>query len=301
MNKWIIDTDAGIDDAGAIMLALASKLDVVAITTVSGNTCEDNVFRNVKEILRVCGKDIPIYRGAKRPILNQNCYCPEYHGEDGLNGYWSTHLEIEDFGRSTSNETAANAIVRLALETPGINIMCLGPLTNLALAFCIDQSLSFSRVEIMGGTLEAIGNITTLAEFNIFTDPEAAAIVFERCPHLIMTPWESTNRQEISLSKEFFEIFKEGGPRSKFFWEIGNNMTAFCDGVAAAVAIDPSIALEVDEYPVVVELYGKYSRGHTVIMRDEISLRDSSLKRMKIIRRVDAERFKQMIIELIKD
>ena len=300
MDKWIIDTDAGVDDAGAIMLALQSHLDIVAITTLSGNTCEDNVYRNVKEILRVFEKKIPVYRGARRPLLNQNNHCPEYHGEDGFNNYWTTHSEQEGW-TDKSEEFAPNAIARLAKSNENLNIMCLGPLTNLALAFCIDESLSFNRVEIMGGTLEAIGNTTALAEFNIFVDPEAAAIVFERCPHLIMTPWEATIRPEVSLNSEFFEQFESRGKKGQFFKEIVSRTTYFCDGVASAVAIDPSLAIEVDEYPVVVELYGKYSRGHTVIMRDDKSLGDTSLKRMKIIRKIDGDRFKQMILDLIRD
>ena len=87
MEKWIIDTDAGVDDAQALILALCSNIDVVAITTVSGNTPETNVYKNVCEILRVCDKDTQIYRGATRPIINQTDYCPDYHGEDGLNNY----------------------------------------------------------------------------------------------------------------------------------------------------------------------------------------------------------------------
>lgn len=299
-RRFIIDTDAGIDDAVAIMLALCSNLEIVAITTVSGNTNEDNVYRNVKEVLRVCQKTVPIYRGAKRPLVNPALYCPEYHGEDGLFDYWSTHTD--QYFPEETQEKAANAIVRLSSEDPSLGIICLGPLTNLAIAYCINENLKFSSIEIMGGTIDAIGNVTELAEFNIHIDPEAAHIVFDRSPTLIMTPWETTAIHELTILPDLYERLIGGGPKSQFFGSIYNTRSVkyVCDALAMAVAIDPSIVTEVEEYPVVVELSGKYSRGLTAVLRDR-STKQKDLKKFKIIRNIDSKRFAQILYESIRD
>lgn len=297
-RKFIIDTDVGVDDSVAVMLALSAKIDIVAITTVSGNTSEDNVYRNVKEVLRVCQKSIPIYRGAKRPLINETFYVPQYHGIDGLRNYWDTHTD--QYFPEETHEKAANAIVRLALEDPSIGIICLGPLTNLAIAYTLEENLKFSSVEIMGGTIDAIGNMTYLSEFNIFTDPEAAHIVFERSLNLVMTPWETTIIPELTITPDLYQKLIGGGLKSKFFEDVYKEREFVCDALAMAAAIDPSIITVVEEFPVVVELSGKYSRGFTAVLRDEIS-KQNNMKKVRIIRNLNSTRFAQMLVDAIRD
>lgn len=299
-RRFIIDTDAGIDDAVAIMLALSSQLDIVAITTVSGNTSEENVYRNVKEVLRVCQKSIPIYRGAKRPIVNPAVYYTEYHGEDGLFNYWATHTD--QYFPEETHEKAANAIVRLASEDPTLGIICLGPLTNLAIAYCINENLKFSSIEIMGGTVDGIGNVTELAEFNIYIDPEAAHIVFDRSPTLTITPWETTAIHELTILPELYQRLIGGGPKSQFFECIYNTrgLKYVCDALTVAAAIDPSIITEFEESTMAVELSGKYSRGFTPVFRDR-STKQKDAKKFKIVKNLDSNRFAQMLFESIRD
>ena len=298
-RRFIIDTDVGVDDSVAVMLALSSSnIEIVAITTVSGNTCEDNVYRNVKEVLRVCQKQIPIYRGAKRPLINEPFYVPQYHGHDGLRDYWDTHTD--QYFPEVTNEKAANAIIRLVSEDPSIGIICLGPLTNLAIAYTLEENLKFSAVEIMGGTIDAIGNVSYLSEFNIFADPEAAHIVFERTTNLVMTPWETTIIPDLTITHELYQKLIGGGPKSKFFEDVYKEREYVCDALAMAAAIDPSIITVMEEFPVVVELSGKYSRGFTAVLRDMIS-KQQNLKKVRIIRNLDSKRFAQMLVDAIKD
>ena len=295
MNKWIIDTDAGVDDAQALILALSSDIEVIAITTVSGNTPESNVYRNVCEILRVCKKDINIYRGAIRPIINTANSCPEFHGDDGLNNYWLTHspsnFPVEN------QEAAASAIARLSKEHPGVNIICLGPLTNLATAYLLEKNLSFGRIEIMGGTSDAIGNITALAEFNIHQDPEAAFIVFDRSPNIVITPWETTSREELRLNQNLYKKMMVDTEKGRLLKEISKCDRVMCDVVAMAVAIDPSIIISYENRHVAIELAGNYSRGHTVVCRDVDSIQNPNLKRFQIVKSIDYERYYKMLID----
>ena len=296
MEKWIIDTDAGVDDALALILALSSNIEVVAITTLSGNTCESNVYRNVCEILRVCNKTTPIFRGALRPIINQSKPCPEHHGDDGLGNYWLSHSD--SYFPEESTERAASAIVRLSKEHPQLKIICLGPLTNLATAYLLEPTLTFGGgIEIMGGTIDAIGNTTALAEFNIYTDPEAAFIVFQRAPSLVITPWEACE-EKLSLYQHIVDQF-EDNEKANFVKKIAKVGTFYCDSIAMAAALDPSAISSFEERPILVELGGNFSRGHTIVCRDRDSAGEH-LKRFKIIRAVDPDKFFRLLFNSLR-
>lgn len=186
--------------------------------------------------------------------------------------------------------------MRLSKEHPGIGIICLGPLTNLATAFLIDPTLSFGKIEIMGGTSDSIGNITDLAEFNIYQDPEAAFIVFERASHVVITPWETVNKPEILVTAEIHESWNLETKKAKFLREIIKSRFQLCDGIAVAAAIDPSIITDYEERSIFVELGGNYSRGHTIIRKSERFLDKNPGKNFKLIRRVDPEKFYKMVL-----
>ena len=190
-QKLIIDTDCGVDDAIALLMALADPaVEIVGITCVSGNVTLDHVVQNVPIVLDAVGAGpIPIFRGAERPILAPLYHASDVHGEDGLGD--------AGFPRSTrpiSDEHAALAIVRLAREYPGATLVALGPLTNVALAMAIEPNLPqlLGQSVIMGGAVRALGNTSAVAEFNIYADAEAAAMVFERGLNPTMAGWELT-------------------------------------------------------------------------------------------------------------
>lgn len=174
-KKVVIDTDPGIDDAMAIMLAVKSeKLDVLALTTVCGNTTIQNTTRNAQYLLRELDiTTIPVYSGAKKPLKRK--LRPAFiHGESGLVG-------VNPDNKPILTGNAADMILALARKNPGeITLITLGPLTNLAKAIQKDPQgvQMLAEVVMMGGAIKTAGNMNRVAEFNIFVDPEAADIVF---------------------------------------------------------------------------------------------------------------------------
>lgn len=179
MEKIIIDTDPGIDDAVAILLALAAKneLDVVGMTTVNGNVGVEQVTKNLFKILRIAERnDIPVYKGNAKPLMREMDHCEEFHGDDGLG-----NLGFEDTEVCVGNESATDYLIRKVKEEKGeITLVPIGPLTNIAEAIQKDPEFvkNVKRVVIMGGA-EGKGNMSPHAEFNFWTDPEAAKIVFQ--------------------------------------------------------------------------------------------------------------------------
>lgn len=172
----LLDVDTGIDDAMAI--ALATQLDrheLVAVTTVAGNVPITNTTPNTLRVLEWLDHDIPVYRGMHAPLSRPLLTAGHVHGDDGLGG-WEAPGPLT----STSDVTAPEAIVRLAREYPGeIVFAFVGPLTNLAVALLLEPELPslVSRLVVMGGAFFNPGNVSHDAEFNIYVDPEAAALV----------------------------------------------------------------------------------------------------------------------------
>lgn len=190
-TKLIIDTDCGIDDAIAILMALADpEIEVLGITCVHGNVPIDLVTRNVALVLDVVGaKPIPIFRGAARPLLGVSVHAHNVHGHDGL-GDAGFPLST----RYIDPASGVPALVHLVTENPGCTLVALGPLTNLALALAIEPKLPdlLRSTVIMGGAVQGVGNTTPVAEFNIYADPEAASIVFERGLNPTVLTWDAT-------------------------------------------------------------------------------------------------------------
>ncbi|MGI8475970.1 MAG: nucleoside hydrolase [Thermomicrobiales bacterium] len=174
----ILDVDTGIDDAMALALAVASpEVDLLAVTTLAGNV---DVTRTTDNTLRVLewlgGGDVPVHRGASHPLTRPHRDAAFVHGTNGLG-----NSQFPPASRSTAADRGPAAIVRLALQRPGeIMLVCVGPLTNLAIALNVEPSLPrlLKRLVIMGGAYGVPGNVTPHAEFNIFVDPEAAEQVF---------------------------------------------------------------------------------------------------------------------------
>ena len=195
-KKIIIDTDTGIDDAMAILMALEAHkrkaVEVIAVTAVSGNTTEPDAERSILRTLDAAGcGDIPVYKGAEEALVIPYPHEEHYHGEDGFN---NVKFPTSPDMRRINKEPAWNVISRLSKEYPHeITIVAIGPLTNVALAMKTDPGLAerLREMFIMGGNIEGYGNVTEAAEFNFHADPEAAYIVLRltRCPTMI-APWE---------------------------------------------------------------------------------------------------------------
>ena len=194
-RKIIIDTDPGHDDTLAIMLIEKSRLfDILAITTVAGNSTVQNTTNNARYILDLLGSHTPLFSGAASPIKRELTQA-NVHGESGLAG--ATIKKQEPLSGNASDK-----IIEIVKKNPNqITILTLAPLTNLAQAFQKDPSIIplIQSVVIMGGAIAVPGNKNRVAEFNIFVDPDAADIVFRSKTQKTLIPLDVCNHVFLSL------------------------------------------------------------------------------------------------------
>jgi purine nucleosidase len=248
----LIDTDPGIDDALALMLALRSpELDVRGITTVHGNVPVERGTRNAFRILDLLDRrDIPVAAGAAVPLLRELRTAEIVHGSDGLADLVTTEVEASPDGAA-----GPAFLVRALEEADGpMTVITLGPLTNLAiaLAFAPQVAERIERIVAMGGAVRSEGNATPAAEFNVLADPEAAAIVLRSGAPLTLVPLDVTMRA--IFPGEWSERLRESeDPVERFAGGLGSHVTgiyrqyygidgfALHDPLAVAVALDPSL------------------------------------------------------------
>ena len=188
----LIDTDPGVDDALAILMAFNDpRHEVVGLTIAAGNVGLRHTVRNALKLCEVAGRDdVPVFAGTPEPLLHPAPDAADVHGNDGFGD-----IGYAPSARNVEGEHAALAILRLSHVHAGrLLLVALGPLTNLALALKLDPTLPqrVARLVVMGGAVTAHGNITPAAEFNIAFDPEAAYIVFSAFAHVDLADWEAT-------------------------------------------------------------------------------------------------------------
>ncbi len=196
----LIDTDTASDDAVALIMALRSpEVRVAAITVVAGNVPVAQATSNALFTAELCGSNVPVYSGAEAPLLRKLVIADWFHGADGLgdHGYRPAKRRAEP-------GHAVDALIKTVHENPGIEIVTLGPLTNVAMALLREPKLAASvkRCVVMGGAPCCEGNVTPAAEFNIWVDPEAARIVFRSGLPLELCTSSSEHYVEIEVSSE---------------------------------------------------------------------------------------------------
>ncbi|MBN1563851.1 MAG: nucleoside hydrolase [Anaerolineae bacterium] len=276
--RLIIDTDAGVDDSQAIMMALTQPgVSVEAITTLTGNTHVNWVTRNVSATLDVMQADVPIYRGAERPLIPGYWEPVDLMGNDGLGNYQNRPQQ----DRPLEAEHAVKALIRLVNESPGeYTIVALGPMTNLALACHLDPDFpqKVGQLVFMGGTIAAMGNTRNLtAEYNMYVDPEAALVVLDRFPASSMVSWETTVQHGFSWA-DYDALAALETPAGRFFRETGQTTADFLRGLnrdgigyllpdplAMAITLDPALIRASDHRYVTMEVQGAQTRGQTII------------------------------------
>ncbi|MEX2555430.1 MAG: nucleoside hydrolase [Actinomycetota bacterium] len=185
----VLDCYPGHDDVVAILLAHRFT-DLRAVTTVSGNAPLDRTTHNALVALSLLGADVPVSPGASRPLVVEPYHFPQIHGDSGLAG-----PDLPDPRRGPETMNAVECLLAESRTTDGLWIVATGPLTNVALALRADPALGrrLGGISIMGGGLD-FGNVTPGAEYNIWADPEAAAVVFESGVPLVMCPLDVTHR-----------------------------------------------------------------------------------------------------------
>ena len=191
----IIDTDPGQDDAIAILLALASEeLDVLGVCAVAGNVPLTLTERNARALVELSGRtEVPVMAGADRPLERPLVTAEHVHGRTGLDG-----ANLPEPSIALAGTDAIDWTVRTVMERePGTVTLCaLGPLTNVAAALQREPALAahLREIVLMGGGYFEGGNITPMAEFNIYVDPEAADIVFRSGARITMAPLDVTHK-----------------------------------------------------------------------------------------------------------
>ena len=275
-QRVIIDTDPGTDDALAIYLALNSpELQVEAFTVVPGNITAEQGLDNALKLLSVAGRcDIPIAAGAKQPLLQKVYTAGYWHGKNGI-----ADIELPESKCKVDPRFAPDLIIELIHKHPHeITLIPVGPLTNIALAISKDPSIVAlaKNIVIMGGSISG-GNVTGVAEANIFGDPEAAEIVFNAGWTVTMVG-SDVGEQTLMRRKELTELQAGHGPVNDVVTKIarfyierseknGWDGAAMYDPLAVAVAFDPSL-VTLKPMHIDVETRGQYTRGETVPNRN---------------------------------
>ncbi|NQY60387.1 nucleoside hydrolase [Cognatishimia sp.] len=211
MTKIIIDTDPGIDDAMAIFYAAAAEdIDLLGLTAIFGNVTVDTATRNALRLVEAAGLDIPVARGADKPLEMPHIKPSAHvHGDEGFGDIPA----MTPKGKAV-DETAAEFLVRMAREHKGELVLCpIGPLTNIALAIQADPEFASNvdRIVLMGGSYKEGGNITPFAEANIYHDPHAAEVVFASSATVEMVGLDVTH--QILCTKEDFAAMAEAAPK----------------------------------------------------------------------------------------
>jgi purine nucleosidase len=278
VKRIIIDTDTGVDDALAIILALRSpELRVEAITTVAGNVDVEKCTRNCLLLLDVLQpKRFPVVaQGAKRPLVRRLVTAPEVHGDDGLG---DIALRYPTPKKGTTNKDATEIILALLQKHPRqITIVAIGPLTNIAHALKRDfKTMKKTReIVIMGGAFEVAGNTGPVAEFNMYVDPEAADRVLRSGIPITLIPLDVT-QQVVLRRPDVVRLAHKGSNQigrfiermTKKYMQYHKTTEGFSGGylhdpLAVGVAVDRRFVRCRDVH-VEVETHGELTRGMTV-------------------------------------
>ncbi len=299
-TRLLIDTDPGVDDALAILMAHAHA-DVAGLTIAAGNVGLVHTVGNALKLLELIDAPTPVFPGCAAPLVRAADDAAFVHGADGFGdtGYLPA-------ARRAADEHAALAIVRLARVHEGaLTLVAMAPLTNLALALKLDPALPqrVARLVIMGGEVTGRGNTGRVAaEFNIAFDPEAAHVVFSAWPRFTLVDWELTTRHGIAFAT-MARWLAADDPRARFFAALSRKTRAWteargrprllvADALAMAVALAPEIVQGAETRHVAVELDGALSRGATVVDWDGRLGRPANAE---IVTAVDQVRFEALV------
>ena len=236
----LLDCDPGHDDAIALLVAsFSSKLNLLGVTTCSGNQTVEKTTRNAHNLLNFFKRsDIPLVKGHHNPIERPSRICPEIHGESGLDGF-----DFPKYKDMSLSIEACDFIIKIVKENKGLTIVTTGPMTNLGLAFKKDPSIKeyIKEIVLMGGSTTD-GNITKEAEFNILVDPEAADICFRSGVPLKMVGLNVTRQILVTeeVIKEAEKIKTRGGDLFVKLMKVFNKNQKEFFGLEAAPLHDPA-------------------------------------------------------------
>lgn len=298
-RKIIIDTDPGIDDAVAIAIALFDEsLDVQLITTVAGNVDVEKTTNNALKLVEFFGKDVPVAKGAKKPLVLELEDASHIHGKTGLDGY-----EFKESNRKPLEDDAIVAMKKVIMESDSpITLMPIGPLTNIALLLSVYPEVkeNIQEIVLMGGSITR-GNKTPMGEFNMATDPEAADIVFRSGLPIVMCGLDLG--EQALLYREDSERIRRLNKTGEMIYSLFKHYRGgrldkglkMYDSFAIAYILKPEIFKTQDCF-VAVETSSPLTKGCTVVDLNNYWGREPNVK---VCLDVDENKFKEWLISAI--
>jgi purine nucleosidase len=304
MRRLLVDTDTAADDAVAMVMALRHPgVRVEAITVVAGNVPVDQGVQNALYTLELLEERVPVFRGAQRPLLASLKTSQFIHGEDGMG---DIGLPLQ--GREPYPGHAVDALLETAERYPGeVTLVALGPLTNVAMALHREPSFAGKVKEcvMMGGAADHLGNMTPVAEFNVWVDPEAAKVVVSSGMPLKMVGLDVSRKHAVFTPEESAELRGVGTPLAEFCVDIQRVVLNEWDGgfeladpIAMAVALDPEVATRVERHFVAVETGGEWCRGQTVV--DHHGITGEYEPNVEVVEEASRKRFLEMLYEAVR-
>ncbi len=300
--QMIIDCDPGHDDAMALVVA-ARHADLLGVTTVAGNAPLSSTTRNARVILDLIGSTVPLHEGAERPLIAPPPGLQKAHGESGLDG-----ADLPEPSRPADSANAIEFIIETCRATEGVWLVPIGPLTNIALALrgAPDLARRIAGISLMGGG--TFGNKTAAAEFNIWADPEAAAIVFGYGGPLKMSGLDVTHQLQASPPR-IDAVRKIGGSLANTLADLlafysaayvrhhSEMFGAAVHDPCAVMALTHPDLFTIRSQSVQIETSGEHTRGMTLIDLRPFSNPKSA--NCDVVWKVDDEGAFAVIIEAI--
>jgi purine nucleosidase len=311
MKRIILDTDTAGDDTIAILIAaLHPNFQLEAITIAGGNVNFNQQVENALYTLQVAGKSgqVPVYKGYEFPIMGKHQTVEAVHGRDGMGDSF-----FEKAVQRPESEHAVDIIIEKVHQYPGeMHLLAIAPLTNIAMALLRDPGIAakIPHIYIMGGTNNALGNITPAAEYNFWVDPEAARIVLRSGIPITMVGWEMATRYSIMDDDDHAEIEALQTAGSRFFKDVNRvvmqfnksvhrlNGTTHPDALLAAVAADDKVMTKANQYYVDVELKGEFTRGYSVV---DVNGRLGQKPNVTVCEEIDRAAFKNMLLKILRE
>jgi purine nucleosidase len=319
-RAFLIDTDVASDDAVALIMALrAPEVRVVVITTVAGNVEVQQATRNALYTVELCGANVPVYAGADKPLLRLHQSATWFHGRDGLGDH-----EYPPPHQSPGELHAVEAIIDAIETNPGLVLVTLGPLTNVALALAKRPAIAakVGRCVVMGGAPCCEGNVTPAAEYNIWVDPEAARIVLLSRLPVELVGWQLSrgeavvSEDDIAQIQTFnneparFAIECNSRARQAYMEQTGEDGISLPDPVTMSIALDPTIGTLWSTHYVDVETHSELTRGMSVVDRLNVAADDRNQEvwarllqkghNAKVCWRIDTKRWKEALLSALR-
>lgn len=299
------------------MALRAPDVRVAAITVVPGNVPVEQATRNALYTAELCGADVPVYSGAAKPLLRTYENATWFHGRDGLGDH-----DYPAPKRDAEKKHAVDVIIETIEANPGLVLVTLGPLTNVALAVSRQPEIAakVSRCVIMGGNPCCEGNVTPAAEYNIWVDPEAARIVMHSGLPVELIGWHLCRGSAVLGPTDIAEVEGFNTPLAHFAIECNSHARAaykvqtgedgIClpDPVAMCLALDPTVGTNWSDHYIDVETQSDLSRGNTIVDRLNVAgdERNKSVwgpalhQKAKICWTIDNSRWKQALYKALR-